>query len=274
MLSVFQGKKLRLIPTPSPRLRLIDGVVFSPDGKTLLSCPRDKSGDYVVPNGVVTIGDRAFADCDLLTSATLPDGLESIENDAFSGCYSLTNVTFPDSAPDAVWKPLRARTIRLTPTPSPRLRLVDGVLFTADGKTLLNCPRGKSGDYVVPGGVETIENEAFKGCASLTSLTFPNGLQTIGDYAFADCKSLTSVTLPDGLQTIRDYAFADCESLTSVTFPDGLQTIGDGAFADCGADLTLYVPTGSVAEEYARENGLRFKAVDAETGTSDADDGE
>ena len=35
---------------------------------------------------------------------------------------------------------------------------------------------------------------AFRGCASLTSVTIGNGVTSIGSYAFWDCTSLTSVT--------------------------------------------------------------------------------
>lgn len=91
----------------------------------------------------------------------------------------------------------------------------------------------------------------------------------IGDGAFVDCDSLTSVSLPNGLQSVGDKAFMRCGSLTSVSFPDGLQSVGDSAFYGCSAELTLNGAADSVAEEYARENDIRFK-VRTENAASDA----
>ena len=227
-----------------------------------------------LPETLRVVEEKTFWECKSLRSATFGSQLREISWDAFYLCSSLTSATLPDSAPDKIRRVFQGKKLRLTPTASPRLRLIDDVLFTADGKTLLSCPRDKSGEYVVPDGVEVIGDSAFDGCTSLTSVTLPAGLQTIDGVAFYGCDLLTSVTFPVGLQTIGSHAFFRCQLLTSVTLPAGLQTLGNEAFSYCGADLTLYAPAGSVAEEYARKNGLRFEAVDAETGTSDADDGE
>ena len=51
----------------------------------------------VIPNSVTSIGDGAFAECDVWTSVTIPNGVTSIGNNAFRGCSSLTSVTIPNS---------------------------------------------------------------------------------------------------------------------------------------------------------------------------------
>ncbi len=53
--------------------------------------------DLVIPNGVTSIGDRAFEDCSGLTSVTIPNSVTSIGSYAFSGCRGLTSVTIPNS---------------------------------------------------------------------------------------------------------------------------------------------------------------------------------
>lgn len=49
-----------------------------------------------IPDGVTSIGDKAFSGCSGLTSIVIPDGVTSIGNRAFEGCSNLTSITAPD----------------------------------------------------------------------------------------------------------------------------------------------------------------------------------
>jgi hypothetical protein len=49
-----------------------------------------------IPSGV-SIGDYAFADCDLLTNLTLALGVATLGQGVFSDCASLTSVRIPAS---------------------------------------------------------------------------------------------------------------------------------------------------------------------------------
>ena len=97
----------------------------------------------------------------------------------------------------------------------------------------------------LPKGLKQIGNGAFSGCTKLTTMTLPSGLTTIGSEAFLDCKALTDITLPTGLATIGDGAFKGCVKLEEVVLPISMQTIGSGAFADCAALTSVAVKTFS-----------------------------
>ena len=73
--------------------------------------------------------------------------------------------------------------------------------------------------------LETIEEEAFKGCEQLASITLPQNLSNIGSYAFRECTSLTSVVIPATVTSIGTNPFAWCEALASITMGDGANNI-------------------------------------------------
>ena len=62
----------------------------------VIDCNTDVT-DVVIPDGVTSIGDRAFAYCKSLESVTIPDSVTSIGYDAFRYCESLEAITIPDS---------------------------------------------------------------------------------------------------------------------------------------------------------------------------------
>ncbi|MBQ1278505.1 MAG: leucine-rich repeat domain-containing protein [Thermoguttaceae bacterium] len=85
-------------------------------------------------------------------------------------------------------------------------------------------------------------------------------LESIDNAAFFCCRSLESVELPPGLRKLGARAFANCLNLKSVVLPASLAEIEPDAFAETDDALTLYVESGSAAEQYARDAGLRFTA--------------
>jgi len=76
----------------------VDGVLFSKDGTVLIQCPGGKAGEYSVPSNVVSIGERALASCDSLTSVTVPASVTNISGRAFED-GSFASVYFLGNAP-------------------------------------------------------------------------------------------------------------------------------------------------------------------------------
>ena len=75
----------------------IDGVLYSKDKKTLITCPGGKTESVTIPNSVTTIESYAFRNCTGLTNITIPNSVTSIGKWAFSSCKGLTSVTIPNS---------------------------------------------------------------------------------------------------------------------------------------------------------------------------------
>ena len=72
---------------------------------------------------------------------------------------------------------------------------------------------GGGGDVMIPDGVTSIGDSAFRGCESLTSISIPDSVTGIGNFAFEDCTSLTSISIPSGVTSIGYSAFCGCTAL-------------------------------------------------------------
>lgn len=99
-----------------------------------------------------------------------------------------------------------------------------------------------------------IGSAAFKGCTSLTDVTFPEGAsaKSIGASAFEGCKELKSITIP-GTQ-VANNAFNGCKVLEIANIDDFTPVaIGAGAFNGCekitDMDLSAATTIGAGAFE-------------------------
>ena len=88
--------------------------------------------------------------------------------------------------------------------------------------------------------VTAIDDNAFRDCPGLTSVSISAYVTSIGNDAFMDCKSLTSVTLGDYVISLGSGAFDGCTSLATVKMGSGLARIGERAFNGCGELTDIY----------------------------------
>ena len=205
----------------------IDGVLFNKNQTRFIQCIPSKSGNYNIPNSVISIGYAAFYGCNSLTSIIVPESVLSIEIGALSGSTGMIIVDENNL----------------------NYSSVDGVLFDKSKSTLIQCTTSKTGTYTIPSSVTTIGDYAFCLCYNLTSVNLPMSVTTIGELAFTNCVSLTSINIPSSITYIRTWAFFSCENLDSITveryLPLNLSTSLDVFYGINNTTCTLYVPYGS-----------------------------
>ena len=126
---------------------------------------------------------------------------------------------------------------------NPAYRTVDGVLYSADGKTLIRYPNGRKDEHFdVPAGVETIRSSAFADDdmqLPLKTISLPMGLKEIEKWAFSGCGRLHSLTVPLTVTRLSPDAFANCVSLERLSLPAGQTAIFDDDWARM-ADFSVY----------------------------------
>ena len=110
---------------------------------------------------------------------------------------------------------------------------------------------------VIPGTVYRIGEAAFGACSNLRELVISEGVSVIGAYAFDFCSGLTKVVLPASVEIIEGEAFGFCFNLNSITFLNPTCIIADDCLQSA-ENVTVFGYSGSTAEAFASEQGLRF----------------
>ena len=162
-----------------------------PDGTFGVAAGKTKYlENIVIPethNGkqVTEILENAFQNSTNLKSITIPKNLKIISKDAFSNCPSIDTVNYNGNITD--WLNIEFESSLSNPCNS-------GAALYLNGE-LLN-------ELVIPENTAKINNYAFFGCNSITTITLNNQLNIIGDYAFANCSTTSSLNIPDSVRTI------------------------------------------------------------------------
>ncbi len=167
--------------------------------------------NIAVADGQKTVNDSAYYKNLEITTLQIPASVDKIGRHAVDHCFKLSAINV--AADNANFKS------------------IDGVVFSKDGKTLVLCPPGKTGEYVIPAEATTIAPGAFSTCKKITSIVLPQGIEEIPDEAFQGCWGLEKVNLPQGLKKIGKRAF-DGTIIQKMNMPTSMELIDDEAFVN------------------------------------------
>ena len=161
----------------------------------------------VVEDGITSIGNDAFSDCESLVSAELAEGITSIGDGAFTGCYDLEKINIPNSvtsigydAFDSCWT-------------LPSLELPSGLSKLESSAVSFTAIK----ELTVPHGVKVVDSYLVAYNDNLTTVTLEEGVEEIWHRAFWGCEKLNNITIPRSVKKIEEEAFLECPSLKSVT---------------------------------------------------------
>jgi len=221
----------------------------------------DKLETVHLPEGIKTIGWGAFYDCINLKTINLPDSVEKIGPNAFVGCEKLRKITISDNVKEIGKDAFTHSGLNEIDLPENGIKIHSGAFSSTKIK-----------EIVFPGKTSTIKSETFRFCDKLEKITIKAGVKAIEKDAFYGCKNLSKVEIPETVTSIGKKAFYRCKSLKTVTIPKSVKTIGENAFgmyeepgewyAKPLKNFTIKGYKGSTAEKYAKENRLKFIAID------------
>ena len=194
---------------------------------------------------VTSIGERAFAFCDSITSVRIPNTVESIGSEAFNRCYGLRHIDLPTSVKkiDAMaflWcKELQSISIPETVediNPSAfycchGLEAIDGIRYA--GTFLVEVADKERESYTIKDGTRWIGVNALSNLPNVKQLVIPASVKYIPPFAFSGCSQLTEVKLSEGVAIVGDCAFSSCTQIESITLPSTIKQITSDCFAGC-----------------------------------------
>ena len=157
---------------------------------------------FVIPEGVISIGEYAFGSCTKLTSVTIPESMRTIGEYAFRYSDKLTKAEFASiesllkiSFYDALSNPLYVA----------KHLYVNGEEVT---------------DIVIPDNITSIRRYALYNCLSIKSVTLHEGVTSIGESAFYGCSNIKSITcMAESAPTIKSSSFSSLYSTAVLYVP-------------------------------------------------------
>ena len=215
--------------------------------------------------GVTSIGDWAFNDCENLESITIPKSVTSIGDWALIGCTKLTDINYngTDDEWDFVaigaynyiinaYKPQSSvMTGACGDSLTYSLNYLSGVLiiegsgdmydYTANSVPWLRY-KGTVKKVYLTGDPKSVGANAFNGFSNLTDLYVHPSVTSIGSSAFINCTSLESFEMPRRTTYIAGSAFLGCTALKSVTLKEGLTSIENFTFKRCTSLTKITLP--------------------------------
>ena len=234
------------------RYTSVDGVLFEYSDTELKSSmiiryfPAAKAGEYVLPDGVVTLPINVFKNT-RITSITIPASVSKIDNNVFEGCSKLVRIEFLDgeglpieltelSFDGAAWVTeliLPTRIENFNPAyfsymsrlekisftdDNGEYRAVDGLVVNKAADTIIYAPRtfsGENGVFTIPLGINKIADNAFANPYKKT--------KTITGYY--GCK-ITKLIVPEYVTEIGENAFRGCSSIGAIEFSGNGSPLG------------------------------------------------
>ena len=220
-----------------------NGVASISDG-AFQNCNR--MTNISIPSNVVDVGRYAFDGCSALKSVSIENGVTDIGDYAFKNCFNLSNINIPESVTNIGISVFSNCTSLTSITiPSGVSSIGDGAFSNCSGLTdilvLANNDSYSSVDGVLYNKNQT-ELYYYPSGKNNSTYTIPNSVTSIGNSAFSGCSRLTEVTIPNSVTDIGNLAFSNCSSLINISIGNNVTNIGDSVFSGCSSLTDVMIP--------------------------------
>lgn len=221
--SFYENQMLEEVHIPDSVIAIYDGALPA------TSWIENQMGD----NDFLIVGDGILyaVNSNVSGDIVIPEGVKSIADQAFAST-SVDNVLFPTTLEEASIVPFLYTNWYAN---LPYTMIGKEELIINDALLLWVSP-WVEGDYVVPENVKKICRRAFDVCDYITSITIPEGVVSVKDPIWV-CSSLTDIKLPKSATEIYipfEYMYYGGDT------PAPVVTVPAGSYAEQWADENGY----------------------------------
>lgn len=157
-----------------------NSALYSKDKKILYWYFGEET-DVVIPEGVETIWDKAFAFNNNISYVKMPTTLKEINQMSFAGCENLINIDFSDSNVEIIKVGAFISCTQLSKVKFPRsLRILQGFAFA-------DC--GSLSEVILNDGIKSIKMFCFAGCP-VSNINLPATVDFLGSSSFEGIKTV------------------------------------------------------------------------------------
>lgn len=221
-----------------------------------------------------TVGDKAFAGCEDLTSIVFKNSITYLGVSAFEGCKKLDAVTFEKDCEQIAKHAFRGCTaLKNLALPNCNLTIGEEAFFESGLKKLT---------FAANTSVDNIGTNAFKGIRQLAvDVSASNVYKLEGNTVYTKDGSILvlrlptdtaiSFVVPASVKKIGDGAFVSNPYIENITFAAGsaLESIGNGAFLGCINLKSVTLPENAIAIGVSAFEGAEaLKSINLDTVTS------
>lgn len=253
--------------------------------------------EFVLPEGLTSIGRSAFASCSALETIelskelktigsfafeetgirkiVLPDSLQGIGLGAFKSCNSLKEITVPFIGEGSE----ASYSFMAYIFGAQNIDEIIGDESTEGEEQAPSVVPASLEKITVTGEITSLPEYAFCGCVGVKSFELSENITKLGRYSFYGCQALKSISLskiteidsyalaktgiltvelPEAITEIREGVFMGCTALTKVKYGSQITKIGKSAFEKCEGLKSISVP--NTVEEIG-ENALAGTSI-------------
>ena len=179
---------------------------------------------------VVSVSDVAFYSVSALTAVVIPEGIETLGEYAFAKCVQLESITLPSTLKEMGEGVFMGSGLKTLPLPEAcaLTEIADRAFAECEALT----------EVTVPAYIKTVGESAFFACTGITKVVISEGVTTLKNQAFQNTTALASLMLPASFENTdprEDLVFSGSDVLyiENITFP------ADSKAADYVAKMPL-----------------------------------
>ena len=212
------------------------GVLYSKNGRFLISARGLTEREYTVKNNTEIICDQAFYNCRKLIKIKLAKSIKQIGKFAFFHCSSLKICSLPDN--------------------------VENI----GEEAFFDCRSLE--EMVIPSRVQVLSRGLFFQCTSLSKISISQNVSKIEGGVFSVCFALRELKLPTKLKFLGEGFVSGSYKLEKLVVPSSVEILDGNPFAEWRGHLEMlslnYVYEDDVLYDKSKKHLIAFRK-DADT---------